>query len=378
MVATISSEVAKVPQNLLNELLENRSCGQLVIENRGNEWHLYFLRGRLLYAIAAKHRVRRWTRSLKQACPEFQLDTKTLQSSNKLWEYDLLHQAVSQNQLTIAQAKSVIRINTQEIFFALASNSNWRYRWFPGQTALNNIPFNLTLSALEIEQAFERANQQWQQWQNKGLGHINPELAPILKQQQSSQTGFVQYLNGQNTLWDIAYIMRRPVEAVANALLPFVEKGAIELKEVPDLAANFLLEQNKINDGININSHQKQPLIACIDDSPVIAQALENILKPAGYRILKITQPLQQMSTLVKNKPDLIFLDLVMPDASGHSLCSFMRKTPAFRETPIVILTSKDGLVDRTRAKLTGASDFLVKPPEAEKVLQVIHKYLKV
>ncbi len=64
------------------------------------------------------------------------------------------------------------------------------------------------------------------------------------------------------------------------------------------------------------------------------------------------------MSILVKYHPNLIFLDLLMPHTSGYSLCKFLRKTHQFRETSIIILTGQDGIIDRTKAKLTGASDF--------------------
>ena len=87
---------------------------------------------------------------------------------------------------------------------------------------------------------------------------------------------------------------------------------------------------------------------------------------------------MQGVGILAKQKPALIFMDVVMPKTSGFALCNFLRKTPAFRETPIVFLTGQDSIIDRTRAKLTGASDFLSKPANPEQVLQIADKYLKV
>jgi two-component system, chemotaxis family, response regulator PixG len=92
--------------------------------------------------------------------------------------------------------------------------------------------------------------------------------------------------------------------------------------------------------------------------------------------VLTILNPLQGISILLDRKPDLLFLDLIMPNTNGYELCTFLRKTSAFQDTPIVILTGNDGVVDRVRAKLTGASEFLSKPPESARVLQVIEKYL--
>jgi two-component system, chemotaxis family, response regulator PixG len=79
---------------------------------------------------------------------------------------------------------------------------------------------------------------------------------------------------------------------------------------------------------------------------------------------------------LLEHKPDLIFLDLVMPIANGYEICAQIRRVSAFKETPVIILTSNDGIVDRVRAKMVGSSGFLAKPIEQDRVLSVLQKYL--
>jgi chemotaxis family two-component system response regulator PixG len=80
---------------------------------------------------------------------------------------------------------------------------------------------------------------------------------------------------------------------------------------------------------------------------------------------------------MLARKPDVIFLDLVMPNTNGYEICAQLRKLSFFRNTPILILTGNDGIVDRVRAKLVGASDFLNKPVDAGIVLSVIRKHLE-
>ncbi|MEH2166873.1 MAG: response regulator [Nostoc sp.] len=121
-----------------------------------------------------------------------------------------------------------------------------------------------------------------------------------------------------------------------------------------------------------------KPLIVCVDDSPTICRSLEEILTHQGYRFVGIQESLTAVLKLIKSKPDFIFLDLLMPKVNGYEICSQIRKTPSLKDVPVVILTGKDGIVDRMRAKLVGATDFLGKPVEAEKVLNVLHKYLSV
>jgi two-component system, chemotaxis family, response regulator PixG len=108
----------------------------------------------------------------------------------------------------------------------------------------------------------------------------------------------------------------------------------------------------------------------------VIGKELEAILKPLGYEVFSILDPLQSLTTLLQKKPKLIFLDLVMPNTNGYELCSFLRKSPLFKELPIVMLTGHDGVIDRLRAKVAGSTDFLSKPPEATKVVDVVQRLL--
>jgi chemotaxis family two-component system response regulator PixG len=80
---------------------------------------------------------------------------------------------------------------------------------------------------------------------------------------------------------------------------------------------------------------------------------------------------------LIENKPDLIFLDLVMPIANGYEICTQIRRVSLFQTTPVIILTSNDGIVDRVRAKMVGSSGFLAKPIEREKVMTIVERYLE-
>jgi len=119
------------------------------------------------------------------------------------------------------------------------------------------------------------------------------------------------------------------------------------------------------------------PLIACIDDSPLMCQTLEKILTTANYQFIGINDPLRAIAILLARKPELIFLDLVMPNANGYEICGQLRRLSIFKHTPIVILTGNDGIVDRVRAKMVGSTDFLGKPVNPDQVLSTILKYIK-
>ncbi|MEL7315628.1 MAG: response regulator, partial [Cyanobacteria bacterium J06559_3] len=124
-----------------------------------------------------------------------------------------------------------------------------------------------------------------------------------------------------------------------------------------------------------ISSNEKST-IACIEDSPVLSHRLKRILATAGYHTLLIHEPMRGFSELIEHRPDLILLDLMLPNADGYSVCKFLRDTPVFEKTPIVILTGQNSPIDRTRARLAGANEFLTKPPQSEKLLAIIREQL--
>ncbi|MCU0516654.1 MAG: response regulator [Oscillatoria sp. Prado101] len=375
-----SSEFAKLATKLA-ALTQQRATGKLILAQGERQWQFFFRLGQLVYAIGGSHRVRRWNRGVCLFCPGFAADPNQL-SSVHLWEYQFLHYGVTQEQLSLSQARGVIQSIVREVLFTMLGQPDLASRWLPSPRQPDSQKnLNLPLSSVEVKQLLQKTGETLQQWHAMGLSYISPDQAPVFKERPTAQTpvssatffGMKTLFNGQNTIWDIALERKQSVTGVSRILHHFLQHGLIEFREVPDVLSP-VIQLRLVANAVNLSA----PTIACIDDSAVVCHTLESILVPAGYQVLKIQEPLLQMPVLVKHKPDLIFLDLVMPDADGHALCAFLRQTSVFRNTPIIILTGHDGVVERLRSKFTGASDFLSKPPEAKKVLEIVQKYLPV
>ena len=377
MISSASIGYANAARTLAS-LSQQRATGELTISSDNRYWNLYFFHGRLVYGTGNFHRMRRWQRSLRQQgakLPDFSLPT------DEPWEYHLLSQQVTQNRLSIAQAQAVIKFSLREVLFSLVSHPIMTSDWYSIErfALKDNAALSLLLSSAQVEQALQEAQQLWQQWKAMELGALSPSRSPLLRASaMDSQESpplpdkLNPFLTGQHTLWDIACQAQRSVTSITRFLLPWVQQGTIALEEIPDLP---LPKQNLPASSGNV-ARKTRPVIACVDDSPTVGQVLAAILEPAGYRVVTIHEPLTGIATLVKHKPDLIFLDLMMPDTSGYNLCNFLHKTPVFQNTPIIILTSQDGLLDRTRARLVGASDFLTKPPDPQALIALVQSYL--
>jgi two-component system, chemotaxis family, response regulator PixG len=170
--------------------------------------------------------------------------------------------------------------------------------------------------------------------------------------------------------------MKRYVLPVISSLLPYIGMGVVELVNVSDFASPIAPQAPSAGTPSH-GSAEKVPLIACVDDSPLMCQTMEKILMAANYQFVGINDPLRAIAILLARKPDLIFLDLVMPNANGYEICSQLRRMTFFKDTPIVILTGNDGIVDRVRAKMVGSTDFISKPVDPDLVIETIRKYLR-
>ncbi|MBD3880203.1 response regulator [Phormidium tenue FACHB-886] len=379
----MSTEVVTPPKmtRYLLSLHEQQATGELVITHGRHaslQWRLFFSWGRLVYATGGVHPVRRWYRAFKyHAAEQFSIDWLIrAQAAAELWEVDLLNQALEQDEISTAQFKAIVQAIVYETMFAVVGQKFVHFQWNAGK----RIPQQTVL--LAISQTLREAHHLREQWRNLGLGFLqeflyqfSPDLAPVLRRPYSnsvpdSTKSLLQLMRGQLTFWDIAMELQQSLPHILQSLAPLIRQGIVELREIADLpspyppiAATPLIP--------------RKALIGCVDDNPLTISAINHLLRPHGYEVLGIFDPLEGLATLLAQKPDLILLDPIMPDTNGYEYCALLRKSPEFHNTPIVILTRQDSKVDRIRAKLAGASEFLVKPLEPAQVLHVVQQHLK-
>jgi two-component system, chemotaxis family, response regulator PixG len=371
-------------------LKKNRFSGQLVLTNPKREkWFFYFYLSRIIYATGGVHPVRRWRRNLINHLPQIASQPSTVQvdlasiAPEKLrvcWEYELLCLWVEQQKITREQAAKMIRSAIVEILFDITQGTAVACELKP------NILLPPRLVLIDAEQVIAESQQLWSAWQEAKIADRSPNLAPIIRHPEQLQQKtnpqvyqtLSQLLDGQQTLRDLSIRMKRHVLPVISSLLPYIQMSLVELVSVPDSASPIAPPQQATSGPASgLLTGGKVPLIACIDDSPLMCQTMEKILTAAKFQFVGINDPLRAIAILLARKPDLIFLDLVMPNANGYEICAQLRKMTFFKDTPIVILTGNDGLVDRVRAKMVGSTDFISKPVDPEIVVSTIHKHLR-
>lgn len=377
-----------ISNNILDEF---KTCTQLqyngclkVRSTKGHQWTFFYRLGRIVWAEGGNHPFRRWRRNMAQYCPQIDVDKLNLRREDleiNHWDYRILEILYKRQKIQREQIHAVIENTISQLLFDLAQQTNFvAVSCDRSQEVIIETPVSFTSADVFMK----KMQDSWKFWSDAGLANFSPDLAPVLRKpeqlaQQVSESvykKFVNLLNGKYTLRDLAAKMNQSIVTLTRSLLPYIISGVIELVEVPDLPLSVATVKN--NSVSSPATTSTAPLVACVDDSPQICNMVERIIVSHGLRVIKIQDAIQTLPILIENKPDLIFLDLIMPIANGYEICSQVRRVSAFSNTPVVMLTGNDGLLDRVRSKVVGATDFMAKPVTADKIMGVVRKYLPV
>lgn len=115
--------------------------------------------------------------------------------------------------------------------------------------------------------------------------------------------------------------------------------------------------------------------VMVIDDSKTIRRTAEALLKKAGCDVITAENGFEALPIIVSQNPDILFIDIMMPRLDGYQTCSLIKNNTKFKNTPIILLSSKDGLFDRAKGRVVGAEQYLTKPFTREDLLSAIHTH---
>jgi two-component system, chemotaxis family, response regulator PixG len=399
--------------------------GNLLVRVENNlSWTLSFRLGRLGWVNGGVDSLNCWQRHLNLANLELPLE-KLAQINNpqkSTLDSNILAELLVEELIDREKCANLVGMMTVENLFDIIQFSQHcgnRLSYKLQETGAGNSQLNLILPLLEIEPILTKSIQTWQEWANAGLAVYAPSLFPVVSKSPDNTelNPTLLAIDGNRSLRSLAINNRQSVLEFTTSLLPLLRAGFINLSPQPksrskppnsDISdrlngadasdrltglASSPLSGNisdrsplsgQISAGVGSSvpleraSVKQGALVACVDDSILIYQALERILTENGYRSYGVQDPLRIMPSLIRNKPDFIFLDLLMPITNGYEVCEQIRKTPSLKDIPVIILTGKDGLVDRMRSKMVGATGFLGKPVESDAVLKMLKKYLVV
>ena len=356
-----------------NQPLGQPFDGALTVANPPS-WLVFLANGQLVYAGTTDNKLDRLRDHLHRYGIDHSLPdpstTAAIAAFNSL-EYGTLWALLEQHLITPDQGRTILSHMVHETLFDLLSLHHGAFV-FQLSSALSPQLMTHTIGDLVAG-----ITQQIQTWHQLHPHLQSPDQCPVLlapeafRASVSSQVyqRMVTWMDGKTSIRRIGRYLNRDLLSVARSLVPAIQQGQISLiyntsTETGPAASAQRPERDRL------------PRIVCVDDSATVRQAVERILDGQGYEATSIGNPLKALGLLFQLQPNLILCDITMPELDGYELCAMLRHSSAFRQTPIVMLTGKDGFLDRVKARMVGATDYLTKPFGPGELLALVEKYV--
>jgi two-component system, chemotaxis family, response regulator PixG len=322
------------PLSLLAQLISRQVSGCLKLSAQASEWRLLFNRGQLNFATNSADSFERLDRQLQlldQPVSEALRDQMKLlfEQSDEVDEvvsrdYRALCWLVDQKEISLEQAAQVIGAIAVEVIEPFLAIREGSYELIPSART-EGIPTFCNLDLRPIVELCQRNSKQ------RAIG------GPITQRLSDTATA-------ASTLHD-----------QVNGMGPIGMRGGFDSPT-----------------GLKRTTYT----VACIDDSPTVLNAIQKFLEDQSLSVVAINDPVKALMQIVRSKPDLILLDITMPNLDGYELCALLRRHPRYKRTPIVMVTGNTGLIDRARAKLVRSSGYLTKPFTQTELLKMVFKHL--
>ena len=116
--------------------------------------------------------------------------------------------------------------------------------------------------------------------------------------------------------------------------------------------------------------------VMVIDDSKTIRRTAETLLKKEGCEVFTATDGFEALSKIADHRPQIISVDIMMPRLDGYQTCALIKNNQLYRSTPVIMLSSRDGLFDKAKGRIVGSEQYLTKPFTREELLSAIKRYV--
>ena len=121
---------------------------------------------------------------------------------------------------------------------------------------------------------------------------------------------------------------------------------------------------------------QQNVKVMVIDDSKTIRRTAETLLAREGYEVVTAVDGFEALSKITETKPDIIFVDIMMPRLDGYQTCALVKNSQHFQNIPVIMLSSKDGVFDQAKGRVVGSDEYLTKPFSKDELLNAIRNHV--
>lgn len=368
MVSVTASRLVKnvEPFNVISQLIGRQFSGCLRIMAGEEFWSIYFEQGELVYGTTSVDAFQRLEHYLHQIG---QHSLENTSDSSREHVPSLLTATRVQERLSYEKRKSPDALPSPD-YQALCWLVDQKYLTYPqANNLIEVITSDAITSLLCLKSGTCKVFKAHQKNLIRKLCKLNTRLLVDRCRKQA------RWQRHENTVEQLNQQTHKDLSTSSQNSDPHRIEPSQASKNYRSLLNSSVT--GRISNNRSSSGKQKYK-IGCIDDSPAVLNSLRSCLDDKQFSVFTVSNPVKALMTIIRHKPDLILLDVMMPELDGYELCSLLRKHPDFKGIPIIIVTSNTGLVDRAKAKVVRASGYLTKPFTKEELLKVIRKHLHI
>ncbi|WP_373547231.1 response regulator [Chamaesiphon sp.] len=400
------------PIKLLEQLATAQAKGCLRVVANGIVWLLYFYEGKLFYANHSLEPIERLEQHLRRISPVIlpnqvytdlreQLKEANLEASYPSLDYQAIRWSIAQGHITEQTAGALVKSITKEVLQSYILLTSGTSELVARETS---FPIWWSGNFLFVTKECQTELQAWQAlqpaiqspYQRPYLMNVeHPLLTPDVKAKLSKiLIGF--------SFRQLSLLLKQDELTVANNLHRLIDNRIVGLRP-PQPPFDRMHRLYSGTDGHLFNEQEQsvsatlaavtektgalEPTtgnlieqatykIACVDDSPTILREINRFLDGDSFKVFPIVDSGTALMKIIRINPDIILLDVGMPTIDGYKLCSMLRKHPAFKKTPIVMVTGNTGIIDRAKAKMAGSTDYMTKPFTQIGLIEMVSRHL--
>jgi twitching motility two-component system response regulator PilG len=346
----------------LNKINLKKLSGKLIVCDPVDSsiiWEAYFGNGDLHFASSTSGQKERLMYLISRDLLELEPSEVIIDRS----DYHFICDRWQSGRFSIQQARQLVLAITQEAFIHMMAIDNAQMQFVPDARLEQSI---VSTSFPKIMMPVEQTIWQWQK--------IRPQInSPFMR----------VYLKDIDSLYRLLWPKFRnnkEIEAYQVALTQNLCLYSIATElNIDVLELSYLLLPLIHDRYVHISSYGQpveRPKIAYIDGNRVTQDRVKFILESQGYEVMNLLEPSQAIDWLVRARPTLILLDLSTSDINSSELCQLLRKSPSLKKIPVLILGSHDRLLDRLKAKIVGANEYVNKPITPDNLVGLVNKYV--
>jgi two-component system, chemotaxis family, response regulator PixG len=376
-------------KDLLEDFAVRCANGYLKVSANDVDWFVYFKDGQIFYVnfsitplnrleLYGYQRLQRHKKSIDRNVFETlrqQTSILKLDDYYPSYDYQALYSLVKSRQLSFADATIIAQEVSKESMRSFLLLKDYEHEFVSEKRQFPILWMTDTTAFIK------ECKSEIYDWQMLGRNFHSPYLRPFLLDgdEGNSKYDYLRKFLIGGDFHQLSLYLNQSAIRIAQNLAPMVKEGVVGLRapqmQYAKMPRFWQDDSDPTNPSFSIFKTAKYKIV-CVDDSPTILRRIHDFLDETDFEIIAVQDSRMALSKIIAVKPNIILTDVDMPHLDGYQLCKMLRRNSQLKKTPIIMVTSNQGWVNRTKASLCGVNNYITKPFTQSNLNEVVFQHL--